>query len=63
VLDKLVAALQSAVTDPAFKARIADLGAEAVPVAQATPDSLLTLVKSEVDKWGPIIRKAGVYAD
>jgi tripartite-type tricarboxylate transporter receptor subunit TctC len=63
VLDKLVAALQTAVADPAFKARLAELGAEPVPVAQANPESLLTLVKSEVDKWGPIIRKAGMYAD
>jgi tripartite-type tricarboxylate transporter receptor subunit TctC len=63
VLDKLVAALQTAVVDPTFKTRLADLGAEPVPLAQANPDSLLTLVKSEVDKWGPIIRKVGVYAD
>jgi tripartite-type tricarboxylate transporter receptor subunit TctC len=63
VLDKLVAALQASVADPAFKARLAELGAEAVPVNQATPDSLRALVVSEVDKWGPIIRKAGVYAD
>jgi tripartite-type tricarboxylate transporter receptor subunit TctC len=37
--------------------------AEPVALALANPDALLALVKSEVDKWGPIIRKAGVYAD
>jgi len=63
VQDKLVAALQTAVVDPTFKTRLADLGAEPVPVAQANPEALFTLVKSEIDKWGPIIRKAGVYAD
>src|SRR5580765_6716189 len=42
-LDKLVPALQAAVQDPAFKARLAELGAEPVPVAKATPDSLRTL--------------------
>jgi tripartite-type tricarboxylate transporter receptor subunit TctC len=62
-LDKLVAALQSAVQNPAFRARLADLGAEPVPVAKATPESLRTLLRSEVDKWTPIIRKTGVYAD
>jgi tripartite-type tricarboxylate transporter receptor subunit TctC len=62
-LDKLVAALQSAVQAPAFRARLADLGAEPVPVAKATPASLGALLKSEVDKWAPIIRKTGVYAD
>jgi tripartite-type tricarboxylate transporter receptor subunit TctC len=62
-LDKLVPVLQAAVQDPAFKSRLADLGAEPVPIAKATPDSLRTLLKSEIDKWTPIIRKSGVYAD
>src|SRR6476646_4881649 len=63
VLDKLVAALQTAVQAPAFRARLADLGAEPVPPAKATPASLGTLLKAEVEKWAPIIRKSGVYAD
>jgi tripartite-type tricarboxylate transporter receptor subunit TctC len=63
VLDKLVAALQAAVRDPAFKAKLADLGAEPVPVAKATPEALQKHLKAEIDKWGPIIKKAGVYAD
>ena len=62
-LDKLVAALQTAVQAPAFRARLADLGAEPVPPSKATPGSLGTLLKAEVEKWAPIIRKSGVYAD
>jgi tripartite-type tricarboxylate transporter receptor subunit TctC len=62
-LDKLVAALQAAVQDPGFKGRLADLGADPVPLAKATPESLRSLLKSEVEKWTPIIRKTGVYAD
>jgi tripartite-type tricarboxylate transporter receptor subunit TctC len=62
-LDKLVSALQAAVQDPAFKARLADLGAEPVPLAKANPESLRALLRSEIDKWAPIIRKTGVYAD
>jgi len=62
-LDKLNGALRSAVQDPAFKSRLADLGAEPVPLAKATPESLHTLLKAEIDKWTPIIRKTGVYAD
>jgi putative tricarboxylic transport membrane protein len=60
---KLVAALQSAVQAPAFRSRLAELGAEPVPAAKATPESLAALLKSEVEKWTPIIRKSGVYAD
>ena len=62
-LDKLNLALRTAVQDPAFKARLAELGAEPVPLAKATPESLRTLLKAEIDKWTPIIRKSGVYAD
>ena len=62
-LDRLVTALQAAVRDPAFKARLAELGAEPVPLAKATPESLRALLKSDIDKWTPIIRKTGVYAD
>ena len=62
-LDKLVAALQVAVQSPAFRTRLADVDAEPVPVSKATPDSLRALLKSEIDKWTPIIRKTGVYAD
>ena len=63
VLDKLVAALQSAVRDPAFRTRLAGLGAEPAPMDNVNPEALRTFFKTEIDKWGPIIRKAGVYAD
>src|SRR5262245_25185127 len=63
VQDKLVAALQSAVQAPAFRSRMAELGAEPAPLAKATPESLGVLLKSEVEKWTPIIRQSGVHAD
>jgi tripartite-type tricarboxylate transporter receptor subunit TctC len=62
-LDKLVAALQVAVQDPAFRARMADLSSEAASVARATPEALRDLLKAEVEKWTPIIRKSGAHAD
>ena len=62
-LDKLNAALLAAVKDPAFKEALAKLGADPVSPDKVTPESLRSLLKSEIDKWGPIIKKAGVYAD
>lgn len=56
-------ALRTALKDPAFTQKMAELGAEIVPEAKQTPASLQSWLQSEVDKWGPIIRKAGVYAD
>ncbi|MEI8302664.1 MAG: tripartite tricarboxylate transporter substrate binding protein BugD [Burkholderiales bacterium] len=63
VVDKLVAALQGAIKDPAVIKRHADLGAELVSVDRATPEALGKHLAAEVTRWGPIIRKAGVYAD
>ena len=62
-VDKLVQALQEALKDPSVKAKFADLGAEPASPEQATPAALQALVKSEIDRWTPLIRKAGVYAD
>jgi tripartite-type tricarboxylate transporter receptor subunit TctC len=63
VVDKLVAALQAALKDPAVNKRFADLGAVTVSADKQTPDGLAKHLKSEIDKWGPIIKQAGVYAD
>jgi tripartite-type tricarboxylate transporter receptor subunit TctC len=63
VQDKLVAALQDAVKDEAVKKRFADLGASTFPPERATPAALQAHLKSEIDKWSPLIKKAGVYAD
>ena len=63
VIDKLVAALQASLKDDVTKARFADLGAEVVGPDKAQPAALGATVKSEIDKWAPIIKKAGVYAD
>jgi tripartite-type tricarboxylate transporter receptor subunit TctC len=63
VVDRLVAALQAALKDPQFAANLAKLATDPVPLARATPAALQKHVKAEIDKWGPIIKKAGIYAD
>ena len=63
VMDKLVAALQAAIADPAVRKRFDDLGAETVTKDRATPEALASHLKAEIAKWGPIIRAAGEYAD
>ena len=62
-LDKLVAALQDTVKDDGVKKRFADLGAATYPPEKATPAALQAHLKAEIEKWGPLIKKAGVYAD
>ena len=63
VIDKLVASLQAGIADPAFGQKMAELGSVVVSKDKATPEGLRNHLKAEIDKWTPIIRKAGVYAD
>jgi tripartite-type tricarboxylate transporter receptor subunit TctC len=63
VVDKLVQALQAALQDPNVQKRFADLGSVVVTQERATPQGLRTHLQAEIDKWGPIIKKAGQYAD
>jgi tripartite-type tricarboxylate transporter receptor subunit TctC len=62
-IDKIVAAMQAASKDPEFSKRMAELGATIYGVDKITPAAHAALLKAEIDKWGPIIRKAGSYAD
>ncbi len=63
VIDKLVAALQGAVKDETVQKRFADLGATTMPAERATPAALQEHLKAEIEKWAPLIKQAGVYAD
>ena len=60
---KLNAALKAALKDPNVVAKFAELGTEPVAENRATPEVLRAFLKSEIEKWAPIIKKAGVYAD
>jgi tripartite-type tricarboxylate transporter receptor subunit TctC len=63
VIEKFGAAMRAAIKDPAFANRMIDLGAEITPESKQTPEGLRTWLQSEILKWGPVIRAAGVYAD
>jgi tripartite-type tricarboxylate transporter receptor subunit TctC len=63
VVDKLNAALQAALKDESVKKKFEDLGTTPEPVARQTPEALRAQVVAEIAKWGPVIKKAGVYAD
>jgi tripartite-type tricarboxylate transporter receptor subunit TctC len=63
VIDKLSATLREALKDPEVRTRLASAGADTVASERATPAALRAHLKAEIDKWVPIIRKAGVTAD
>lgn len=63
VIDTLAKALREALADPALRKRFDELGTEPASKENATPEALRTHLRSEIGKWAPIIKKAGVYAD
>jgi tripartite-type tricarboxylate transporter receptor subunit TctC len=40
--------------------RIADQGLEIPPPGQQTPEAFAAYLKSEMDKWGAVIRESGL---
>jgi tripartite-type tricarboxylate transporter receptor subunit TctC len=63
VIDKLDNALQKALNDPEFKARMAEANIEIVPMSKATPEGLKSQLETEVSKWAPVIKNSGVTLD
>jgi tripartite-type tricarboxylate transporter receptor subunit TctC len=63
IIDRLNAALKVALKDATLKQRFADLGTEPVPDSQATPEALNAHLTAQIALWGPIIKKAGAFAD
>jgi tripartite-type tricarboxylate transporter receptor subunit TctC len=60
IIEKLNAALQKAITDPASRERFLQLGAEPPPENQRSPDALRKLHAADVARWGEVIRGANV---
>ena len=63
IIDKLNAALNEALNDADIKKRFGDLGTSPEPVERRKPEVLRAFLPAEIAKWGPIIKKAGLYAD
>ena len=63
IVDKLNVAARAALKDETIRSRLLALGAELPNEAGQTPAALGTLVRTEIDKWVPIIKKAGVTAN
>jgi len=62
-IDKLVPALQAALKDANVVQRFQELGTEPVSQDRATPAALGPFLKAEIEKWAPVIKAAGEYAD
>jgi tripartite-type tricarboxylate transporter receptor subunit TctC len=62
VVDRLNAAVRTALADPAVRQRIEGLGQTIFPSDQQTPQALAAYNKAEIDRWWPVIKAAGIKA-
>jgi tripartite-type tricarboxylate transporter receptor subunit TctC len=60
IVEKLSAAGKAALASDHLQKRLAELGVEIPPAEGRSPEALATLVRTEIDKWVPVIRKVGV---
>jgi tripartite-type tricarboxylate transporter receptor subunit TctC len=63
IIERINAAVQKAMQDPAVAKRLAEIGADIPPPDQRSPQALRHLVNAEIDKWVPLIKAAGVTAE
>ena len=60
IIDKLNKEINAGLSDPKIKARLADLGTMVIP---GSPSDFGKLIADETDKWGKVIKSAGIKAE
>jgi tripartite-type tricarboxylate transporter receptor subunit TctC len=63
IVDRMNGAVRAALKDPDVVKRMDDLGAEIVPDNRMSSEALRAWLKSEIDRWGPVIKATGKFAD
>jgi tripartite-type tricarboxylate transporter receptor subunit TctC len=63
VIRNVSTAVQTVLTEPGLRARVSQLGQETFPLEQRTPDGLAEFQRSEIEKWWPVIKAAGIKAE
>ena len=60
IVKKLSREVNAVLTDPKFKARLAELGAEPLP---GSPTDYAKLVADETEKWGKVVKLSGATVE
>jgi tripartite-type tricarboxylate transporter receptor subunit TctC len=63
IVERVNAALDKAMQDETVAKRLAELGADLPADAERKPQALGNLVRTEIDKWVPLIQAAGVVGN
>jgi tripartite-type tricarboxylate transporter receptor subunit TctC len=55
--------ISDSLDNPAMRKRLLDVGLEIVPMERRSPEYLAKFVPEEVERWGRVVRAAGISAD
>jgi putative tricarboxylic transport membrane protein len=58
IIDKLAAALDTALDDPGVKEKVAELGGSIPPKNERTPANFSRFVNAEITRWSPVLHAA-----
>jgi len=63
IVRRLNKAMSDTLDNPSVRKRLEDLGLEIVPRERRSPEYLAKFLPQEVERWGAVIRAAGITAD
>jgi len=61
IVAQLTAALNAALADKVIYQRLQEIGVD--PSPNTSPEDMAALLKTDLDKWGPIIKAAGIQLE
>ena len=63
IIDKTSKAIETVLSKPDIRAKMESMGLEILPPEQRTPQYLAQFLKQDVERWGKVIKDAGISVD
>ncbi len=63
IVDKMHQAIETVIARPDIRKKMEDLGLEILPPQQRTPAYLGKFLKEDIERWGKVIKAAGISMD
>ena len=63
IVDKMHKALETMIAKPDVRKKLENLGLEILPPEQRTPAYLAQFLKQDIERWGKVIKAAGISVD
>jgi tripartite-type tricarboxylate transporter receptor subunit TctC len=63
IVDKMHKAIETMIAKPDIRQKMEALGLEILPPEQRTPEYLAKFLKEDVERWGKVIKDAGISVE